>query len=139
MSSFVIVVHIIAIFLLFCVLTVINISEMHAKLVVRYSPSYTGSSPIVGLVSRYHVIQVKSDNGKGVYCERLSTYIFDTTQLKVIFLLNCESSKYIAKLFSLSIYLLFVFSCSQYWHFMGSADDTRLKQNDIKMVWNKME
>ena len=35
--------------------------------------------------------------------ERLSTYIFDTMKLKVIFLLNCESSKYIAKLFSLSI------------------------------------
>ena len=32
------------------------------------------------------------------------TYIFDTMTLKVIFLLNCESSKYIAKLFSLSIY-----------------------------------
>ena len=27
-------------------------------------------------------------------------------KLKVLFLLNCESSKYIAKLFSLSIYLL---------------------------------
>ena len=35
--------------------------------------------------------------------ERLSTYIFDTKKLKVLFLLNCESSKYIAKLFSLSI------------------------------------
>ena len=56
-------VHIIAIFLLFGVLTVVNISEMHAKLV----DSYTGSSPIVELVSRYHVIQVKSDIGKGVY------------------------------------------------------------------------
>ena len=56
-------IHIIAIFLLCDVLTVMNISEMHAKLVV----SYTGSSPIVGLFSRYHVIQVKSDNGKGVY------------------------------------------------------------------------
>ena len=30
-------------------------------------------------------------------------------KLKVIFLLNCESSKYIAKLFSLSIYLVWVF------------------------------
>ena len=49
-------VHII---LLFYVLTVINIS----------TASYTGSSPIVGLVSRYHVIQVKSDNGKGVYLD----------------------------------------------------------------------
>ena len=56
-------VPIIRIFLLFGVLTVMNISEMHAKL----AASYTGSSPIVGLVSRYHVIQVKSDNGKGVY------------------------------------------------------------------------
>ena len=37
------------------------------------------------------------------------------------------------------IYFIFVFSCSQNWHFMGSADDTRLKKNDIKMVWNKME
>ena len=35
--------------------------------------------------------------------ERLSTYIFDTMKLKVLFLLNCESPKYIAKLFSLSI------------------------------------
>ena len=35
--------------------------------------------------------------------ERLSTYIFETMKLKVLFLLNCESSKYIAKLFSLSI------------------------------------
>ena len=32
----VIVVHIIAIFFLFCVLTFINFSEMHAKLVVSY-------------------------------------------------------------------------------------------------------
>ena len=47
-----------------------NISKMHAKLVVSYyCIVYTGSSPIVGLVSRYHVIQVKSDNGKGVYLE----------------------------------------------------------------------
>ena len=61
-------VHIAAIFLLFGVLTVMNISDMHAKLVVVITASYTGSSPIVGLVSRYHVIQVKSDNGKGVYC-----------------------------------------------------------------------
>ena len=36
--------------------------------------------------------------------ERLSTYIFDTMKLKVLFLFNCESSKNIAKLFSLSIY-----------------------------------
>ena len=36
LSSYVIVVHIIAVFLLFCVLTVINISEMHAKLAVSY-------------------------------------------------------------------------------------------------------
>ena len=36
----------------------------------------------------------------------MSTNIFDTMKLKVLFLLNCESSKYIAKLFSLSIYLL---------------------------------
>ena len=35
--------------------------------------------------------------------ERLSTYSFDTMKLKVLFFLNCESSKYIAKLFSLSI------------------------------------
>ena len=35
--------------------------------------------------------------------ERLSTYSFDTMKLKVLFLLNCESSKYIAKLFYLSI------------------------------------
>ena len=34
---------------------------------MQITASYTGSSPIVGLVSRYHVIQVKSDNGKGVY------------------------------------------------------------------------
>ena len=60
-------VHIIAIFLLFGVLTIKNISEMYAKLVVIITASYTGSSPIVGLVSRYHVIQVRSDNGKGVY------------------------------------------------------------------------
>ena len=59
--------HIIVIFLLFCVLTAISTSEMHAKLVVCNTASYTRSSPIVGLVSRYHVIQVKSDNGKGVY------------------------------------------------------------------------
>ena len=60
-------VHIIAIFLLFGVLTVMNISEMHAKLVVSYYRFIYDSSPIVELVSRYHVIQVKSDNGKGVY------------------------------------------------------------------------
>ena len=36
LSSYVIAVHIIDIFLLFGVLTVINISEMHAKLVVSY-------------------------------------------------------------------------------------------------------
>ena len=36
LSSYLIVVHIIAIFLLFGVLTVMNISEMHAKLVVSY-------------------------------------------------------------------------------------------------------
>ena len=30
--------------------------------------------------------------------------MFDTMKLKVLFLLNCESSKYIAKLFSLGIY-----------------------------------
>ena len=36
MSLYVIVVHIIAIFLLFGVLTAMNISEMHAKLVVSY-------------------------------------------------------------------------------------------------------
>ena len=35
--------------------------------------------------------------------ERLSTYIFDIMKLKILFLLNCESPKYIAKLFSLSI------------------------------------
>ena len=65
-------VHIIAIFVLFGVLTVMNISEIHAKLVVSYSASYTGSSPIVGLVSRYHVIHVKYDNGKGVYWKLLN-------------------------------------------------------------------
>ena len=37
--------------------------------------------------------------------ERLSRYINDTMNFKVIFVLNCESSKYIAKLFSLSIVL----------------------------------
>ena len=52
-------VQIIAIFLLFGVLTIMNISEMHAKLVESYYSSYTGSSPIVGLASRYHVIQVE--------------------------------------------------------------------------------
>ena len=52
---------------MFGVLTVMNIGEMHAKVEVSYYTSYTGSSPIAGLVSRYHVIQVKSDNGKGVY------------------------------------------------------------------------
>ena len=36
LSSYVIVVHIIAIFLLFGILTVMNISKMHAKLVVSY-------------------------------------------------------------------------------------------------------
>ena len=36
LSSYIIVVHIIAIFLLFGVLTVLNISKMHAKLVVSY-------------------------------------------------------------------------------------------------------
>ena len=36
LSSYVIVVYIIAIFLLFGVLTIMNISEMHAKLVVSY-------------------------------------------------------------------------------------------------------
>ena len=35
----------------------------------------------------------------------MSTYIFDTMIVKVLFLLNCESLKYIAKLFSLSIYM----------------------------------
>ena len=39
--------------------------------------------------------------------ERLSTNIFDTMKLKVLFLLNYESPKYIAKLFSLIIF---------YWH-----------------------
>ena len=33
----------------------------------------------------------------------LSTYIFDIMKLKILYLLNCESSKYIARLFSLSI------------------------------------
>ena len=37
--------------------------------------------------------------------ERLSTYIFDNMIFEVLFCLNCESSKYIAKLFSLSIIL----------------------------------
>ena len=36
----------------------------------------------------------------------LSTYIFDIMKLKILFLLNCESPKYIAKLFSLSIYTI---------------------------------
>ena len=36
--------------------------------------------------------------------ERLLTYIFDIMKLKIPFLLNGESPKYIAKLFSLSIY-----------------------------------
>ena len=35
----------------------------------------------------------------------MTTYIFGTMELKVLFHLNCESSKYIAKLFSLSIFL----------------------------------
>ena len=35
--------------------------------------------------------------------EGLSTYIFDSINLKVLSLLNCEPSKYIAKIFSLSI------------------------------------
>ena len=35
--------------------------------------------------------------------KRLSTYIFGIMKLKILFLLNCESPKYIAKLFSLSI------------------------------------
>ena len=39
--------------------------------------------------------------------ERLSTYIFDTMRLKVQYRLNCELSKAIAKLFSLSIYAKF--------------------------------
>ena len=37
--------------------------------------------------------------------KRLSTYIFDIMKLKILFLLNCESPKYIAKLFSLTIYI----------------------------------
>ena len=32
--------------------------------------------------------------------------MFDIMRLKDLFLLNCESSKYIAKLFSLSIYTI---------------------------------
>ena len=44
-----------------------HIGEMHARLAVSYYSSYTGRSQIAGLVSRYHVTQVKSDNGKGVY------------------------------------------------------------------------
>ena len=43
----------------------------------------------------------------------MSTYINDTMKFKVIFLLNCESSKYIAKLFSLSIYV----GSDQFWGF----------------------
>ena len=34
----------------------------------------------------------------------MSTYTFDTMKLKVLFYLICESSKYIAKYFSLSIF-----------------------------------
>ena len=67
-------VHIIAIFLLFGVSTVMNIGKMHVKLVLHYYSSYTGSSPIAGLVSRYDVTQVKYDNGKGVYCQLISFY-----------------------------------------------------------------
>ena len=37
------------------------------------------------------------------------TYIFDTMKLKVLFLLNCEYSKYNAKLFSLSIYCIIMY------------------------------
>ena len=82
-------VHIIAIFLLFCVLTVINISKMHAKLVVVITASYTGSSPIVRLVSRYHVIQVKSDNGKGVYSSE-GSHVIKWCMLSGYFLFKCS-------------------------------------------------
>ena len=37
---------------------------------------------------------------------RLSTYIVDIVKLKILFLLNGESPKYIAKLFSLSMLIL---------------------------------
>ena len=37
--------------------------------------------------------------------KRLSTNIFDIMKVKILFLPNSESPKYIAKLFSLSIYL----------------------------------
>ena len=48
----------------------------------------------------------------------MSTYIFDTMKLKVLFLLNCESPEYIAKLFSLSIlYVLFVYYIVDYCYF----------------------
>ena len=36
--------------------------------------------------------------------KHLSTYIFDIMKLKILLLLNCESPKCIASLFSLSIY-----------------------------------
>ena len=36
--------------------------------------------------------------------ERLSTNIFDIMKLKILFHLNCDSPKYIAKLISLSIF-----------------------------------
>ena len=39
--------------------------------------------------------------------ERLSTYMFDTLRLKVLFLLNYESLKYIAKFFLSVYYTLF--------------------------------
>ena len=48
---------------------------------VRMNASlYTGSSPIAGLVSRCHVIQVKSDNGKLLYSlEHVITFVYVIT------------------------------------------------------------